>query len=62
MTELQVLQYRTTYINGTSIIGEEYDYTIGMDSRLRLVTAALVRKDGILEFLEGNRNVWPSKK
>ena len=63
---LQVLQYRTTYINGTPIMGEECNSSIRMDLRLRLVTVALFRKDEIqsnLEFLVGNRNsIWPSKK
>ena len=59
MTELQVLQYRTAYINVTPIVSNQ------VDQRLRLVTAALLRKDEIqsgLEFLIGDRNsVWPSK-
>ena len=63
MTELQVLQYWTIFINGTPIISEDGDFT--MDSRLRLVTVALFQKDGNqsnLEFPVGNRNsIWPSK-
>ena len=68
MSELQVLQYRTTYINGTPVMGKEYDSSIRLDLRLKLVTAALFRKDSnktqsSLEFLVGDRNnVWPSKE
>ena len=66
MTELQVLQYRTMYINGTPIVCEESNQSIGIDLRLRLVTAALLGKDETqskMEFLVGDKNsVWPSKK
>lgn len=67
MTELQVLQYRTTYINGTPIAYEETNKSSGIDLlRLRLVMAALLGKDvnrSMLEFPVGDRNsIWPSKK
>ena len=65
MTELQVLQYRTTYINGTPIVHEEGKKDNETDLRLRLVTVALLGKDvnlSKLEFLVGDRNsIWPSK-
>ena len=61
VTELQMLQYRTMYINGTPIITEDCNFT--MDERLRLVTVALCRKDeSSLDYLHGNRySIWPSK-
>ena len=64
-TELRVLQYRTTYINGTSILSELDDNTSSsttLDQRLRLVDMAYIGEDGTsLEFVEGNRNIWPGK-
>ena len=66
MTELQVLQYRTTYINGTPIVHEESTKSNETDPRLRLVTVALLGKHANLsklEFLVGDRNsIWPSKE
>ena len=66
VTEMQVLQYRTTYINGTPIVYEEGKQSIRIDLRLQLMTVALLGKDAnqsMLEFLVGDRNaVWPSKK
>ena len=67
VAELQVLQYRTTYINGTPIVqGGENKQNIGLDLKLRFVTAAFLGSDenqSMLEFLVGDRNsVWPSKK
>ena len=64
MTELQLLQYRTTYVNGTPIVREDCNFT--MDERLRLVTVALCKKgdpmNTSLEYLNGNRHsIWPSK-
>ena len=64
VTELQMLQYRTTYINDTPIITEDCNFTT--DERLRLITVALCGKDGSinfsLDFLYENRNsIWPSK-
>ena len=57
-----MLQYRSTYINGTPIVHEERE----LGQKLRLATVALLRKDGNqskLEFLVGDPNsVWPSKK
>ena len=64
MTELRVLQYRTTYINGTSILGEvdgNSSSSTTLDQRLRLVDVAYVGEDGAsLKLLDGN--IWPSKK
>ena len=65
MTELQVLQYRTTYINGTPIAYKESNQSTGIDERLRLATVALLggtETQSRLEFLVGDRNsTWPSK-
>ena len=65
VTELQVLQYRTTYINDTPIVYEEGNQSIGIDQRLRLVTVAFLGNDvnqSRLEFLVGDGNsIWPSK-
>ena len=65
MTELQVLQYRTTHINDTPIVYTESNQSTGIDVRLRLVTVALLGENEIqswLEFLLGNKNsIWPSK-
>ena len=63
-----MLQYRSTYINGTPIVHEESNKSneTELGQRLRLVTVALLGKDGNqskLEFLVGDPNsVWPSKK
>lgn len=60
-----MLQYRSTYINDTPIIHEESNEA-ELGQKLRLVTVALLGKDGNqskLEFLVGDPNsVWPSKK
>lgn len=65
MTELQVLQYRTTYINGTPIAYKESNQSTGIDVRLKLATVALLGENETqsrLEFLLGDRNsIWPSK-
>lgn len=53
VTELKVLQYRTTYINNTPILSE------GL-SNLVLVEVAVVENDDTLRFLEGTkRDIWP---
>jgi hypothetical protein len=61
-----MLQYRSTYINGTPIVHGESSISSEADMRLRLVTVALLGKDvnqSKLEFLVGDPNsVWPSKK
>lgn len=62
ITELRVLQYRTTYINGTPISGEGGLITPN-GTRLKLIDVAYMSKDNrSLEFLEGDRNsIWPGK-
>lgn len=53
VTELNVLQYRRTYINGTPILG-------GGQSNLMLVKVAYVGGDENLQFVEGsNGDIWP---
>ena len=56
VTKLQVLQYRTTYINGTPIHDEG-----GLSHRLTPIVVAYVREDDEgLKFLGEDRNhLWP---
>ena len=57
ITELQVLQYRTTVINGSYI----HDGEGGLSNRLRLVPVAYLRENSErLEFVEeGKNSLWP---
>ena len=63
-----MLQYRSTYINGTPIVHKESNKSneAELGQGLRLVTVALLGNHGNqskLEFLVGDPNsVWPSKK
>ena len=56
VTELQVLQYRTTYANGTPISHEG-----DLSYRLRLIAVAYIREDSeSLEFVGKDKNgIWP---
>ena len=52
-TELNVLQYRRTYVNGTPILGEG-------QNNLMLVKVAYVGKDDNLQFVKGSKeDIWP---
>ena len=55
-----MLQYRTTCINGTSILSEADDNSTSPNRTLRLIDVAFVRKNtSSLEFLEGNKyDIW----
>ena len=56
--ELRVLQYRTTYMNGTPIASERGQNT-SLSNRLKLVEVAHL-DNGSLKFPVGNKNsVWP---
>ena len=65
MTELQVLQYRATYINGTPSAYKGSNQSTDIDVRLSLITVALLggnETQSRLDFLVGDRNsIWPSK-
>ena len=56
VSKLQVLQYRTTYINGTPICDEG-----GLSYRLRLVAVGYVREGDVdMEFVgEDKDSIWP---
>ena len=61
MNELRILQYRTTYINGTSITGETDHNITTLDKQLTLVNIAVV-KNGSVTFITGDKNdIWPSE-
>lgn len=56
VAELRVLQYRTTYVNGTTI-----DDTVD-NTTLELVEVAYVRRnESKLDFLDDNHSIWPSE-
>ena len=56
VTELRVLQYRTTHINGTPIHRDG-----NLSQRLKLIEVAFVgRENESLEFAEGSKDdIWP---
>ena len=66
MTELQVLQYRSTYINATPspYKGIRSNQSTDIDVRLSLTSVALLGGNETqprLEFFVGDRNsIWPS--
>ena len=60
-----MLQYRTTYPNGSLIVGENDGGTscnATLDQKLRLIVVAYVRDDtASLEFQINDKNdIWPS--
>ena len=56
VAELRVLQYRATYVNGTTI-DDTFD-----NATLELVEVAYVRRnESDLEFLDDNYSIWPSE-
>lgn len=58
VTELRLLQYRTTFVNSTPIMSYS-DHS--KPKQLRLVDIAVVRNKSI-EFLTGDKkDIWPSK-
>jgi hypothetical protein len=62
MTELRMLQYRTTFINGTAILGDLTSSTAAtLDQKLRLIDIAYIEENETsLNFLDGSKNdVWP---
>lgn len=67
VSRLRVLQYRTTYINGTSLLGDAMDGEklsgLTLDNKLRLVDVAYIEDNGTnLTFLVGSRStIWPSQ-
>ena len=62
MAELRVLQYRTTFINGTAILGD-LSPSDTLDQKLRLIdTAYIEENETCLNFLDGSKNdVWPGR-
>ena len=56
MTELRVLQYRVTHINGTPI-----HHNGSLSQRLKLIDVAyVIREKESLEFVVGGKNdIWP---
>ena len=60
--KLRVLQYRTTYINGSTIVNNYHVNGMNLAERLKLVDVAYMEESEVdLTFLEGNSNdVWPS--
>ena len=63
MTELRVLQYRTTFINGTALLGDLASSTATLDQHLRLIDIAYIEENETsLKFLDGSKNdVWLGK-
>lgn len=68
---MRVLQYRTTYINGTPILSQTFSSCNNISSRstldqmLKLVNVAFVRdNDSGLEFPEQytRDDIWPGKE
>ena len=61
MTELRVLQYRTTFINGTAILGDLVSSSAALDQKLRLIDIAYIEENETsLKFLDGGKNdIWP---
>ena len=57
-TELHVLQYRTTYFNGTP-----FSVDGNLSERLRLVPVAHYNGNGSLEYIIGldRESIWPGK-
>lgn len=64
MTELRVLQYRTTFINGTAILEDLDPSSASLDQMLRLVDIAYIEENETnLQFLDGSKNdVWSGTK
>lgn len=63
-SELSVLQYRTTYTNGTPISGSKITNTTSYKSRLSLTKVAVLNSDSesgnTLKFTSGDRyTIWP---
>lgn len=61
--ELRVLQYRTTYLNGTPILGDLGTSSATLDQRLRQIDVAYIEDEekSSLKFLNGSSNdIWPS--
>ncbi len=59
-----MLQYRTTYINGSAILGDLTSSTATtLDQKLRLIDIAYIEENETsLNFLDGSKNdVWPGK-
>ena len=57
VTELRVLQYRATHINGTPIHRDG-----NLSQRLKLIDVAYVKRESIkgIEFVAGNKDdIWP---
>ncbi len=59
-----MLQYRTTYLNGTPIVSDLGKRASTLDKRLRQIDVAYLEdKDNSLKFLNGSGNdIWPSKQ
>ena len=67
MTYMRVLQYRTTYINGTPILNRPCNISSKstLDQTLKLIDVAFVRdNDSGLEFPEhyARDDIWPGKQ
>ena len=60
ITKLAVLQYRTTYINGTPIIADKQSINAS-SIKLGLINVAFIQEiSENLKFVEGNNySVWP---
>lgn len=61
MSELRVLQYRQTFVNGTPIQQENgVGKTAG--NQLTLINVAIVKENGEIQFVSGDRySIWPGK-
>ena len=58
-----MLQYRTTFINGTAILGDITRSTATLDQKLRLIDIAYIEaeeNETSLKFLDGSKtDIWP---
>lgn len=63
-SELRILQYRTTYINGTSILDYQITHSASLRRRLSLLNIAVVKDNSetgdSLNFIAGDKySIWP---
>ncbi len=66
VSELRLLQYRTTYINGTSISDNGITNTDSHKRRPSLLNVAVVKDNSetgeVLKFITGDKyTIWPGK-
>ena len=65
-SQLRLLQYRTTYVNGTSILDYQIVHTASHRRELSLLNVAIVKDNSetgeVLKFIAGDKySIWPSK-